>query len=174
MCGANCTESQYLRALNRKYRGRSARLVVMTDGVDPRTLVRKAAKIRDLHPAEFDEVWCVVDVDEFDVQSAVRLAEEEGVNIAVSNLCFEYWLLLHFEDCETAFRTPADVDARLRKHLPDYDKTDVRFVDFESGVCEAVARAKRRCDFGREHLRNPSSGMWRLVEKVVPPESGIR
>ncbi|MDA3643676.1 RloB family protein [Saccharopolyspora indica] len=174
MCGADCTESQYLRALNRNYRGRSAKLTVVTDGVDPRTLVRKAAKVRGLQPNEFDEVWCVVDVDEFDVEPAVRSAKAEGVQLAVSNLCFEYWLLLHFEDCGTAFRTPADVDERLRRHVPTYDKTRLDFSDFESGVREAVARAKRRCDFGSEHHRNPSSGVWKLVEKVVPAESGVR
>ncbi|WP_263254341.1 RloB family protein [Saccharopolyspora rosea] len=169
-CGADRTEKQYLAALHSRYARKAARVDFLTDGVDPLTLVRKTARMTELHPRDFDEVWCVVDVDEFDLDSALRLARQHGINVVVSNRCFEYWLILHFENCESAFPTAADVERRLRRHVPHYDKTNVRFCDFEHGVGNAVERAKRRCAFGEEHRHNPSSGMWRLVEAVLPDD----
>ncbi|PSL58061.1 RloB-like protein [Saccharothrix carnea] len=52
------------------------------------------------------DVWCVVDVDNFDVAAAVEEADSAKVNLAVRNPCSELWLLLHFAD--------------HRAHLADY------------------------------------------------------
>lgn len=169
VCGARRTEKQYIEGLCKHYRELATRVQFVTNGVDPLTLVRKAAKERQLRNRNYDEVWCVVDVDEFDVEPALKLAKKHDIRVVVSNLCFENWLLLHFEECSENLREPEQVAKRLQRHLPDYDKTKLAFADFEHGVDKAVERAKNRCEFGREHLQNPSSGMWRLVETVVPP-----
>lgn len=59
-----------------------------------------------------------------------------------------------------------DVKARLRKCLPGYDKTRLKFDQFADGVEQAVGRARVLDATGRDHRRNPSSGVWRLVAEM--------
>ncbi|MGH3935680.1 MAG: RloB family protein [Pseudonocardiaceae bacterium] len=65
----------------------------------PRELVEHARRIAPAGGDEFDEVWCVVDSDEFDLEPAVALAAKLDGRLAVSNPCFELWLLLHHQAC---------------------------------------------------------------------------
>ena len=57
--------------------------------------------------SELDEIWCVLDHDERDVeiddfrswlgQQPNEKARSTEIRAAISTPCFEYWLLLHFE-----------------------------------------------------------------------------
>lgn len=100
---------------------------------DPESVVRYASTVRGQSDGMYDEVWCVVDVDEFDVAKAVVAAHRTQVNLAISNPCFEYWLLLHFEACMAPLTCYDDVARRLRKHVPQYDKAALRFTDYALG-----------------------------------------
>jgi hypothetical protein len=166
VCGGKATEPDYFRGLKKERRNPAVRVVVESKGVDPASLVRFAAQKRDITGC--DEVWCVVDVDEFDMSEAVRAAAKKDVNLAISNPCFEYWLLLHFELCAAPLTCFDDVRSRLIRHLPRYDKSTLCFADFASGVDDAVQRAQTRCEaVGTEHTSNPSTGVWALVSQVI-------
>ena len=107
-------------------------------------------------------------MDEFDLSEALVAARKNDVNLAISNPCFEYWLLLHFEPCVAPLTSYADVRHRLTRHVPGYDKCRLRFGDFAPGVDDAVQRARSRCEaVGSEHARNPSTGVWALVQQVI-------
>lgn len=54
----------------------------------------------------------------------------------------------------------------LRKHLPGYDKTALRFQDYAAFVADACERAQALDPTGEEHALNPSTGVWQLVELV--------
>jgi len=97
------------------------------------------------------------------VTAAVAPAGDD-IKPAISNPCFELWLLLHHEDCAAHCAGCREVHARLRKHLPHYDKTRPRFADFAAGPDQAVRRAEK---LGDDHTRNPSTGVWRLVDAVL-------
>lgn len=166
VCGGVATEPAYFRGLKKDRRNPAVKVVVEAKGVDPVSLIRFAAQKRDILGC--DEVWCVVDVDEFDVAEAAAAAGKKGVNLAISNPCFEYWLLLHFELCTAPLTCYDDARRKLVKHVPRYAKSGLCFTDFASGVDDAVARAQGRCEVvGTEHTRNPSTGVWALVLKVV-------
>jgi hypothetical protein len=130
--------------------------------LDPISLVRHAARLAGHRGEKFEHIWCVVDVDQFDIATAEREAARHGVELAVSNPCFELWLLLHFEDCTAHLDGYPGAVQRLRRHVPAYDKTRLNFRDLANGVPAAVKRAK-----GLDPERNPSSGVWRLVERVM-------
>jgi hypothetical protein len=82
---------------------------------------------------DFDEVWCVFDVEQADQRAQVvkarTLAEQHGIQLTLSNPAFECWLLAHFIRTKKAF---ADCDAvikALNKHWQsgfgqDYEKND--------------------------------------------------
>ncbi|HEX6356898.1 RloB family protein [Actinophytocola sp.] len=166
VCGAKATEPEYFRGLKKERRNPAVKVVVEAKGVDPVSLVRFAAQKRDMMGC--DEVWCVIDVDEFDVPKALVAAAQKRVSLAISNPCFEYWLLLHFELCTAPLTCYDDVEPRLIRHVPRYHKSSLRFADFAPGVDDAVQRARGRCDdVGTEHSRNPSTGVWALVRQVI-------
>jgi hypothetical protein len=94
VCGGTRTEPDYFEGLKRSRRNPAVQVKVVGKGIDPEQLVAHAHRVRGDH----DEVWCVVDTDEFDIAKAVRVADKLKVRLAVSNPCFELWLLLHFDD----------------------------------------------------------------------------
>ncbi|QBS42196.1 RloB family protein [Nocardia sp. CS682] len=162
---AKKTEPAYFSGLNRHLANPAYKLTVVGRHEDPSRLVRFASK----YGSGFNHVWCVADVDEFDIAATTKLAHTSNVSLAVSNPCFEYWLLLHFEHCRAPMkRCGEDVTPRLRKHLPSYEKQDLDFGDFAEKLDDALRRAKRQCaDFGGEYLTNPSTGVWALVELLM-------
>jgi hypothetical protein len=162
ICGARQTESRYFTGLRASLASPAVDVRVTAHAKAPAQVVEHARHYADRSAVDFDEVWCVVDADEFDIESAARLARSTGIELAVSYPCFELWLLLHHQDCRAHFARCGDVAERLRKHLPRYDKADLRFSDFAGGVALAAERAKQL-----DPERNPSTGVWRLVERMV-------
>lgn len=118
-------------------------------------------------PDEFDDVWCVFDVDEFqDVTPAVALAERNAIGVAVSNPCFELWLLLHFDRHTAYCSSYGSLLPLLRKHVPHYDKTGLNFDDYAALVPGACRRARALDPTGKRHALNPSTGVWQVVELI--------
>jgi hypothetical protein len=151
---------------------------VATPGGDPLALVECAASMRDEaktrarrsgDPNEaFDEVWCVFDVDAHErFGQARRRAQAAGIRVAISNPCFELWLLFHLVD-HTAHLSADDARRRLQGQLPGYDK-HLRYEDFGAGYGHAVKRASelewRHAELGEEG-GNPSTGMHHLTERI--------
>ncbi|MFI9384852.1 RloB family protein [Kutzneria sp. NPDC052558] len=164
VCGGTRTELDYFDGLRRSRRDPTVRVRVIAKGVAPDQLVRHAQRVG----GDYDEVWCVVDTDEFDIAKAARLADELGVRLAVSNPCFELWLLLHFTEHRVASPSYRDLRPKLIKHVPGYDKCRVEFAQYEPGVADATRRGERLDPTGRDHDRNPSTGVWKLVRQVLP------
>lgn len=105
---------------------------------------------------EGDTFWVVFDreshqkyKDELHHQ-AYSKARGKGINIAISNVCFELWILLHFQDCSSPYVSFDDLMAKsgLKKQLQDngiqsYEKGESRIFDLIQGdVAQARIRAK--------------------------------
>lgn len=133
----------------------------------PKDLVNYARSIAPEGGDEFDEVWCVVDSDEFDLEPAVAIAAKLNVRLAVSNPCFELWLLLHHQDCAAPLCDTKAVLRQLAKQVPGYQKNGLRFSDFKEGVMDALRRAERLDPTGCDHGCDPSSGVWKLVFLIM-------
>ncbi|HKT03788.1 MAG TPA: RloB family protein [Rugosimonospora sp.] len=76
VCGGERTEPQYLRGLRDHVDNRAVDLKILEKGRDPEQVVAYAAGVWARSPRDFDEVWCVVDVDEFDLDRAVLTAAD--------------------------------------------------------------------------------------------------
>jgi hypothetical protein len=92
-------------------------------GSNPRSVVR-AAKEAANEIGPFDEVWVVFDTEGPQnperlnaARSAVEDARQLGYKTAISNPCFEYWLILHFENCTATLEDNEAACRRLRKHI---------------------------------------------------------
>ncbi|MFI9817183.1 RloB family protein [Saccharothrix variisporea] len=90
----------------------------------------------------------------------ITAANRTAVSLAVSDPCFELWLLLHFRDHTAHIDGAKAAKALLTRHIVGYDKK-VDFDVFAVNVDSAITRAKV---LGPE---NPSTGVWRLVEAAL-------
>jgi hypothetical protein len=81
---------------------------------------------------QIDEVWCVFDREAKKYERNFKLAMEmasqtqpsgKRLQCAVSNPCFEFWMLLHFEKTDKPFSNCQEVFDDLRKHAPLYTKS---------------------------------------------------
>ena len=176
------TERGYLTMWARLNR-RSVRLDVSDRGMTPETLVRRAKqyilRTRRLKRSEreFDELWCVFDVDQHpNLSHAINDAQQSGIEVAVSNPCFELWLVLHREE-QTAYIERHDVQRRS----DELQLTDNKRIlsSAERILVDAVDTAKQRAlALDRRHAgnrsparSNPSTDVWRLVDRL---RAGLR
>ena len=173
------TEPGYLSGWAR----RNARIHLDLDpsdtGMAPDTLVRRArehvrcnrrrSKRADPH---FNEIWCVFDKDEHpNLPRAIDDARQSGIEVAVSNPCFELWLVLHVED-QTAHVHRRDVQRRANElGLSDGKKIANaawgRLIEaFETAKQRARALDERHEGNDSPPRSNPSTDVWRLVDRI--------
>lgn len=141
----------------------------------PLTLVRMAVE-RKADP-EVDECWCIFDVEwpqrHPNLAEARQLAQAHDIRLAISNPCFELWLILHHREI-SHFLSTADaeklsrgLDGRSGKHIDG-----ARYVSLRKLAAGRAERLEQR------HTRNgtafpkdnPSSGMHHFLRAVERPQ----
>jgi hypothetical protein len=178
-CEGKVTEPGYFNGLKREGQNHLLDIEVRPGGSNPKTLVdfaverKKNADILARRQQDdnlrYDEVWCVFDVDAHDhVADAKQKAAANRIQLAISNPCFELWLLLHFQD-QNAHIERDEVQSICRRHLPRYDK-EVPWANVFPLYQGAVKRAQalecwqetRGCAG-----ENPSTGVHQLTERIM-------
>jgi hypothetical protein len=178
-CEGEVTEPSYLNGLKAELRIRLVHIEVVPGGSNPKTLVdfavqkkeeaeRDARRERDDNLG-FDEVWCVFDVNRHEhIPEAKQKAGANSISLAISNPCFELWLLLHFQD-QHAHIERHHVQSACRDHMPGYDKEvpfELVFPHYQSAVQRALEldhwQETRGCAG-----ENPSTGVHRLTERIM-------
>ena len=157
------TEKQYFSGMRT---GQGPQLAVVAPGCDHVALVWEAKRRSS---DEYDEIWCVLDteLDERLVTRVLQEAQGSDVHIAFSSPSFELWLILHLKDHARPFQSAKEAEKMLKALRPGWSKAATRFRDFEGGVVDACGRA-RRLHNGDGLPTNPSSAVWRLVERIRP------
>ena len=166
VCEGKRTEPDYFKGLIRIVRNPRVKIEIADVQGVPLTLVRAAKKLKDGNP-DFDSVWCVSDVDEHPLAEAVQMARDNGIRLAISNPCFELWLLLHFRD-SPGMKHGGKIVGMLKEFIPGYKKV-INFAKLKlaDGYDAAVQRAKRihaSMKLAGDEMRNPSTGVYRLTE----------
>lgn len=137
--GDGRTEPNYFDGLKREdvVSNRFTVTVKPGPGFSPERVVERAVKYRETakrRGEDYDEVWCVLDVEAPDrresLDKARGLAREAGLELCLSNPCFEVWFLAHFEKKARAYNGCDEVVSYLNKHWQkhfrqDYEKNDM-------------------------------------------------
>lgn len=177
-CEGKVSEPDYLNGLKRLRTIRestSINVEVDPRHGDPLTLVRRA--IERKKDAEVDQCWCVFDVEWPDnhpqLRRAVELAERNSIGIAVSNPCFELWLVLHFQD-QTACLTTDQAD-QLSRNLDGRQGKRIDPSAYLDRRRDAAQRARWLADRHSRNLTffpddNPSSTMHKLLAAIEPKQ----
>lgn len=101
---------------------------------------RKAKRERN----PFDEIWIVLDKDyHANIDKAFNMARDNKFRVALSVICFEYWILLHFEQTSRPFNKCDSIIAYIRKkHFSEYLKCNDVYTDLKSRVMTAIKNGK--------------------------------
>ena len=143
----------------------------------PDALVRRAKEHLRGQPRrradrDFDEIWCVFDTDEHEnLPHAVEDARQSGIDVAVSNPCFELWLVLHAQertasiDRHSVQRLSNELGLSDGKRIADTARNT--FVEaFETAKVRAQALDQRHAGNDSPPRSNPSTDVWRLVDQL--------
>ncbi len=178
VCEGSVSEPEYFKGFLQICRNPRVTIQIAGGQGVPLTVVRKAKELKEAavrrskqerdENIKFDSVWCVYDIDDHPHQhEAWEMAIANNIDLAVSNPCFELWLLLHFRDSPGAIDR-ADLRSMLKQFDPDYDK-HVSHSNYTKEYDNAFVRATRMeesaVDRG-EAGGNPSTAVYKLTEVI--------
>jgi hypothetical protein len=182
VCEDNKSAPNYFEALKKHFNlsATSIRVAGSEGHTQPVQVVERAVEIKSVAAKRnsgtdpFDEVWCVIDGDYgHKIVNARKKANANAIELAISTMCFEYWVLLHFEQND---KSTVDCDGLVRslkkKHLPQYEKGKCDFSSIVTHVHDACARAKKLRTPGIERGelpedQNPCSEVYKLVNAIL-------
>ena len=180
----------------------SSVIVMDTDKNTPVALVKVAIKKMNENNNRgenvTDEYWVVYDRESVNKypdelhQQAFTEARKQEVHVVLSNVCFEYWILLHFIEsavsancCDDVINNNAFASALKSAGIPNYSKTDISLakkivahVDANqiSAVDIARERAKRineqtkacapKGNINRPYCLSPYTNMHELLDAI--------
>lgn len=123
------------------------------EGSDPQAVVRRLETFADKYQiAEEDQLWALIDTDHWvdvghrkNLVEAIQSARRRTWHVAMSNPCFDLWLLLHHEAIApgTRFGVCRDVGQRIRAVLGEFNKANLKAEHYPpEKVKAAIARAR--------------------------------
>lgn len=148
------TEEVYVKQYKSIFCASNKRIQIHpTEKNTPKELVKEASLYQKTSGGPSDIYWVVYDreshkdYDDSLHKVALDKAERKGINVALSNVCFEVWLLLHFVEGCPAYSSFDDLLKRsdLKKYIPDYQKGFSKMNECFLNKCiaKAVKTAKR-------------------------------
>jgi len=192
-CEGERTEPNYLKGYIATLDNRARKSVVEVEKTRKNTAVQLVEEAIGMKKSSGslpeDEFWVVYDresvgkySDELHAKARAK-AGKAGINIALCNVCFEYWLLLHLVDTDAPFGSYDDLigTSALRVQMKaqcgcDYTKSTRSIFDLlRRRLPDARARAKRlnakgleSAEVGRDqpHHINPYVGIVDLLDAI--------
>jgi hypothetical protein len=183
VCEDDKSAVNYFEALKKQFNlsATSVHVVGSAGRTQPIQVVERAVELKknsedsESGTEPFKHVWCMIDGDYGNkIKNARAKAEAHGVELAISTKCFEYWVLLHFEENDTSTRDCTELVSSLkRKHLPQYEKGSCNFSEIVRSARDASKRARKLRKPGKDRgdlpeIQNPCTEVYLLVEKILP------
>ncbi len=129
-----------------------------------------------------DELWMIIDTDRWknipDIISECK--KQANMFVAVSNPCFEFWLLLHIKDIAEYDENELGlilknvkvsskknyVDSKITEILGSYNKSNPRPELFLPTLERAIKQAKELDSNNEEYPKSLGSHIYKIVEKL--------
>jgi len=134
-CEGENTEPDYINGFKEYYYSEQRRVIIIEDTkkntpiqlVEEAILTKKNSLTHDVFWVVFDRE-SVIKYKHSDHIKATDLAKKNGINIAISTICFEYWILLHFKYTTSAYTKCDDVwkNNVFKKLLSEYGIKDYK------------------------------------------------
>ena len=146
-----------------------------TDSKNLAKFARNQIKEKDLDLKNGDAIWCVFDCDANTDEALSQACEiaKNDVKICFSNPSFEIWYLLHYELIVTRLER-WDASAKLKKYIPDYEKSKDVFDLLADKRSDAIENSKKLNKIHKKNKMdllcvesNPSTQVYTLVEDLL-------
>ncbi len=145
----------------------------------PMGLVREAIAMKKAAKKEknpYDYIWVVLDKDTHaNLVEAINVAAQNNIRVALSIICFEYWVLLHFEYTTKAFHSSDEIIRYIRtEHYSNYQKGGNCFNFLRPHINDAVRNAeaiKQNYDSALKYYElSAYTNVHELVAILINPE----
>jgi hypothetical protein len=171
------TECHYFETILRDIYNNITIKTIKHHGNDPKSLQKAIEKTManlkgvmnpNLH------AWVVVDRDQWKEEDFDAVAawtkKSKNRGLALSNPCFEFWLLMHFQPY-CPIHDSRDCLKKLLEHIPDYDKKlsgKIKSFFVEESIVTAIKNAKECTECGgRGWPEKTGTTVYLLVEKIL-------
>jgi hypothetical protein len=173
------TEESYLNAYKR-FRKYSCCEIEHSHHTDPVGLIQEAIRAKESAPSS-DSYWVVYDLEDVSLENkrqahvkAYRLAQANGIHIALSAISVEVWILLHFTLVPKAYLNCDGAVRALKKYLPNYEKGSTNvFNAIQNLISDARKNAvslQRRWEHdspnGKPYELNPNTSFHLLLDAI--------
>lgn len=189
VCEGSKTEPNYFRSLCDEYQLNTANIEIMPckSGNDPLSIVGfSIEKFNGNKEKDYDRVYCVFDKDQHPnyLEALNKIKEnyskkKKSIPIYAINSvpCFEYWLLLHFEETLRPYKQSqpgsksagTQLKSELKRYIKDYDVGYKNiFGETKSNLNIAITRAKKiDKQQQKNNTDNPSTKVYLLAEYLM-------
>lgn len=189
----NETEPTYFEALKNDYRFNNEIIEIVSlrrDAKDtksaPKYVFENLEKIKDEYDlGNNDELWMIIDRDRNGKnieKYSTKCKSEPNFYFALSNPCFEFWLLLHLKDISEFTEGELNLIFENRKVgskktylkkllsniLPDgYNEANLQPERFLQHIEVAINRAKAMNIEAEDYPQKLGTDIYKLIEKVI-------
>lgn len=188
----NHTEALYFESLKESIRFNdelihlfSLRRIVTDTTSAPIHVFRKLKReVKDIYDLDdVDELWMIIDRDQWaNIPQIHALCQQESnFYLALSNPCFEFWLLLHINDLSgfpqaqleeiynnvKVTRNKTYLKRMLGQLLNGYNESNPKPERFLPHIDLAVNRAKALDNPAEDYPTKLGSHLYKLVEKII-------
>ncbi len=168
VCEGEKTEKNYLNQLKDFFRLSNVSInIISSKKPDPSQIVEfTKEKNKD---DSYDKVYCVFDKDTHsNFNEAKQKCEKYNFEAIISNPCFEFWILLHFEYTTKSFGTNSPcsklIDNDLKKYIKDYTK-NYNFANIiKQNLDIAIANAQK---VNKEAENNNCTSSYTFMDKLA-------
>ena len=104
-------------------------------------------------------IWAIFDRDgHAGIPEAIDWLRGTPIGIAFSNICFEYWILLHYENKPRAFLSCDEIISYIHKnHDKEYGKANDHYMRLKDKIPHAIKHAQQLADNQRQYATRPDS-----------------
>jgi hypothetical protein len=154
------------------------RVLETEDGASsPQSVLERLKEYKEEYDIGRDDAfWLVTDTDHWirsnhvaNLTEVVRQCKQMGVGIAISNPCFDWWLLLHFEDANVASNPSCkQVGEGIRSAVGFYDKRKIYNLPIAlENVMAAVKRSRARFRENDLIPMDPQTAIHLIVDQMI-------
>ena len=177
-CEDHYAPEQYFKLLPNQ-RVKVKTLPAVDDRSDPKSVLQRLDEfIREYDLQETDQLWLALDTDHWasgkhkrSLASVLQECQQRGIEVAMSNPCFDLWLLLHQTDIRPADppRNAREVARRFRALKGEFNKKLLKPEHYPAtSIVQAVKRAQALdLDPDNWFPVAPCSRIYRIVEQAV-------
>lgn len=190
-----CTEKIYFEALRSSVQNSRVHIKILDRSAEdrhnssPEFVLNQLVQYENENQiADDDELWLVIDKDRWTIKAiktvAQRCVQDSALHLALSNPCFELWLLLHRVDVEAETqeekekllrnakegRSDTYLKRKMREQLGSYSESNYAAGALVCNVNDAITRAESLdVHKGDRWPKGLGTRVYKLAQSILKP-----